>query len=134
MLPGHSELTAPFWDAVGRRELVRPVCKACGRSFFTPQVACTHCLSEDWEYRPSAGRGVVYSATVVHRAPGPGFEVPFRLAVVDLDEGWSMLANLVGGEEGSATPIGCPVTLAWIERAGVVLPAFEVQPAFEAQP
>lgn len=124
MLPERSDLTAPFWDAVDRRELVRPVCHACGRSFFTPQIACTHCLSEDWAYRPSSGRGTVYSATVVHRPPAPGFPVPFRLGVVDLDEGWSMLVNLVGGPDERLPEIGAPVTVTWIERDGRVLPAF----------
>jgi uncharacterized OB-fold protein len=120
----HSELTAPFWAAVRRRELVRPVCRSCGRSFFTPQVACTHCLSEDWAYQPSSGRGTVYSATVVHRPPGPEFPVPFRLGVVDLDEGWSMLANLVDGPDERLPALGAPVEITWIERDGRVLPAF----------
>ena len=39
------------------------------------------------DYEPSAGRGTVYSVTVVHRAPGPGFDAPFALAVIDLDDG-----------------------------------------------
>lgn len=119
-----SELTAPFWAAVERRSLVRPVCSRCGRSFFTPQIACTHCLSEDWSYQPSSGRGTVYSATVVHRPPHPGFPVPFRLGVVDLDEGWSMLANLVGGSEERVPVAGTPVEITWIDRGGRVLPAF----------
>jgi hypothetical protein len=119
-----SELTEPFWAAVRRRELVRPVCQSCGRSFFTPQVACTYCLSEGWEYQLSSGRGTVYSATVVHRPPGPEFSAPFRLGVVDMDEGWSMLANLVDGPDERLPAVGAAVELTWIERDGRVLPAF----------
>lgn len=122
-------LTREFWDAAERHELVRPVCRACGRSFFTPQVACPGCLSEDWAYEPSSGKGTVYSSTVVHRPPSPGFEVPFRVAIVDLDEGWSMLANLVDGPGTRCAPIGARVEVTWIERAGRTLPAFtEVAP------
>jgi hypothetical protein len=117
-------LTAEFWAAAARRELVRPVCADCGRSFFTPQVACPGCLSENWAYRVSSGRGAVYSATVVHRAPSPGFEVPFRLGVVDLEDGWSMLANLVDGPGERLPAIGAPVEVTWIERGGRTLPAF----------
>lgn len=117
-------LTGQFWAAAARRELVRPVCADCGRNFFTPQIACPACLSEDWSYRVSSGRGTVYSATVVHRAPGPGFDVPFRLGVVDLDEGWSMLANLVGGPDERLPAIGAPVEVTWVERDGRALPAF----------
>lgn len=117
-------LTAAFWAAAARHELVRPVCANCGRNFFTPQIACPACLSEDWSYRVSSGRGTVYSATVVHKAPGPGFDVPFRLGVVDLDEGWSMLANLVGGPDDRLPAIGAAVEVTWVERDGRVLPAF----------
>ena len=80
-------LTGEFWAHVDRKELVRPFCEACRRSFFVPQVVCGRCQSEDWSYRPSAGQGVVYSYTVVHRAPTPAFEPPYVLAVVDVDEG-----------------------------------------------
>lgn len=113
------DLTAPFWEAATGRVLVRPVCRACGRNFFTPQIACPSCLSEDWGYVPSSGRGTVYSATVVHKAPSPEFEVPYRLAVIDLDEGWSMLASLLDD-----SGIGAPVEVAWISRNGRALPAF----------
>jgi hypothetical protein len=118
------ELTAEFWAAARRRELVRPVCGDCGHSFFTPQLACPACLSENWSYRPSSGRGRVYSATVVRKPPSPGFEVPFRLGVVDLEEGWSMLATFVGGPGERLPAIDAPVEIAWVERDGRVLPAF----------
>ncbi|GAY08307.1 Zn-ribbon domain-containing OB-fold protein [Pseudonocardia sp. N23] len=122
-------LTDAFWAAASRRELVRPVCRACGRNFFTPQVACPTCLSEDWTYEHSAGRGRVYSATVVHKPPSPGFAVPFRLGIVDLDEGWSILTEFVDGPDGRLPAIDTPVQVAWIERDGRTLPAFtEVLP------
>lgn len=118
-------LTAPFWAAAAERVLVRPVCADCGRNFFSPQIACPACLSENWFYVSSSGRGTVYSATIVHKAPSPDFEVPYRLAVIELDEGWTMLANLVG--DGDAVPAsGTPVQVTWIERDGRTLPAFSV--------
>ncbi len=116
-----SALTAGFWAAAARRELVRPVCRDCGRSFFTPQIACPACLSEDWAYQPSSGRGTVYSSTVVHKAPSPGFTVPFGLGVIDMEEGWSMLATLIGDP---LPPIGCVVEVTWVERDGRTQPAF----------
>jgi uncharacterized protein len=114
-------LTEGFWEAVARHELVRPVCHACGRSFFTPQVACPTCLSEDWAYEPSSGRGRVYSATTVHKAPSPEFTVPFGLGIVDLEEGWSMLAVLVGE---TLPQQEAAVELTWVEHGGRELPAF----------
>jgi uncharacterized protein len=114
-------LTAGFWAAAARRELVRPVCRDCGQSFFTPQIACPGCLSEDWTYEVSSGHGTVYSSTIVHQPPGPGFDVPFGLGIVDLDEGWSMLATLVGERVPS---IGSAVEVTWVERGGRLQPAF----------
>jgi uncharacterized OB-fold protein len=123
--PTPSALTAPFWEAARRRVLVRPVCDECGRSFFTPQIACPACLSENWTYRPSSGRGVIYSATLVHRAPLPGLETPYRIAIVDLDEGWSMLTNVL--DVAVPAPIGATVEVAWLElNEEIVLPAFRL--------
>jgi uncharacterized OB-fold protein len=55
-------------------------------------------MAPEWEYEPSTGRGTVYSVTVVHRVPGPGFDVPFALAVIDLDDGGTLLSHVVGRE------------------------------------
>jgi uncharacterized OB-fold protein len=119
-----SELTAPFWAAAREHVLVRPRCRDCGTSFFTPQIACPACLSEDWAYEPSSGRGTVYSATVVHRAPFPGLATPYQVAIVDLEEDWSMLTNIVHAET-TPTPIGTPVEVAWVDvDAELTLPAF----------
>lgn len=88
-------LTAPFWAAAAAGQLVRPVCHECGRSHFSPQWACPHCHSENWDYQPSTGLGQVYSSTVVHRGPDTTWATPYVLAIIDLDDGWSMLSRLV---------------------------------------
>lgn len=95
-VPVPTALSRPFWEAARRGELVLPYCPVCELRFFVPEPACPGCLSRDWHYRPSAGQGTVYSVTVVHRAPGPGFDTPFALAVVDLDDGVGMLTHIVG--------------------------------------
>jgi uncharacterized OB-fold protein len=122
--PEPSELTAEFWAAARRHELVRPRCHSCGTSFFTPQIACPACLSEDWSYTPSSGRGTVYSATVVHRAPFPGLQTPYQVGIVDLEEGWSMLTNIVDSD-AAPVAIGTPVEVAFVDvDAELTLPAF----------
>ena len=91
-------LTGEFWAAVDREELVRPVCRDCGRSFFVPQFACPQCQSTNWAYEPSSGRGRVYSHTTIHRPPTPEFEAPYVLADVDVEEGWHLLTWIVDCE------------------------------------
>ncbi|MFF4486326.1 Zn-ribbon domain-containing OB-fold protein [Streptomyces sp. NPDC001544] len=99
-VPVPTELSRPFWEAARRGDLVVPYCKACDLRFFVPEPACPGCMSPDWRYAPSAGRGSVYSVTVVHRAPGPGFTTPFALAVIDLDDGGALLSHVVAGDPG----------------------------------
>ena len=52
--------------------------------------------SEEAEWRPTSGRGELYSFTVIHRPVDPArFEQPYALAIVRLDEGPYVLTNLV---------------------------------------
>jgi uncharacterized protein len=122
--PTPSSLSRPFWDAARRGVLVHPRCASCARRFFTPQICCPQCLSEDWRWTESTGHGVVYSFAVCHRAPEPGFSVPYVLAIVDLEEGWSMLSNIVGCAPEEVA-IGMAVDVAW-ERLDdeFVIPVF----------
>ena len=63
---------------------------------------CPHCGTQDaLAWKPSAGRGSLYSWTVVWRAPHPGFATPYAPAVVRLDEGWTMLSAVVGCAPGA---------------------------------
>jgi uncharacterized protein len=121
--PNVSPLTRPFWEAARRRELVCPVCLDCGQNFFTPQIACPHCLSENWEYQPSKGLGAIHSFTVVHRAPREGFDPPYVVADVDLDEGWHMLTNIVDCDPDDVR-IGQRVRVTWFDTSDAVLPVF----------
>ncbi len=126
-------LTGPFWAAVDRHELVRPVCERCGKSFFTPQVLCPVCQSSSWSYRPSTGRGRVHSHTTIHRPPDPTFTAPYIVADVELDEGWRMLTWIVDCEPEEVR-IDLPVRVRFVEGpGGDVLPAFAPDRAEEAR-
>ena len=94
-LPRPTALSRPHWD--GCREGVLRVqrCRDCGQLVFIPQPLCTRCQSDALDWTESSGRGVVYSYSVVHRPPRPAFEVPYVVAIVELEEGWHMLTNLV---------------------------------------
>ena len=47
-----------------------------------------------WER--SAGRGRLYSWTVVWRPQHPSFRVPYAPAIVDVDEGFRLMTAIVG--------------------------------------
>jgi uncharacterized OB-fold protein len=126
---GGEELTAPFWEAAARGELVRPVCDACSRSFFTPQAICPHCGSEGWTYVASDGVGAVETYSVVHHGPDPRFDTPYVLAVVELvNEGWRLMTNIVGVAPDQVH-IGMPVVPLSIAFEDRTLPGFTAAPA-----
>ncbi len=77
---------------------------------------------------PSSGRGRVYSFTVIHRPPVAGFDPPYTLAIVDLEEGWTMLSNVVNCDP-TALQIGLPVLVTWLEADSFSLPVFEPEAA-----
>lgn len=122
-LPQPSALSRPHWQ--GCREGVLRVqrCRACGTHVFIPQPLCSSCFSDALDWVDSAGQGVVYSFTVVHRAPHPSFETPYVVAIVALDEGFEMLANL--DCEPAHTAIGMRVQVAFRSlSAEIALPYF----------
>ncbi|TMA99719.1 MAG: OB-fold domain-containing protein, partial [Deltaproteobacteria bacterium] len=71
---------------------------------------CPACLSSATEWVRASGRGTVYSFTVTYQNQAAGFreELPYVLAIVELDEGVRMMTNVVGCAP-DAVRIGMPV-------------------------
>ena len=82
--------TRPFWEAATAGRLLIGTCKACGKPHYYPRALCPFCGSDATEWVAAAGRGVVYSYSVMRRLP-----VPYALAYVTLDEGVTMMTNVV---------------------------------------
>ena len=96
-VPLNPETSRPFWEAVKRHELVMPRCIRCDRLFFYPREVCPVCLSSDIDWVQVSGRGRLHSYTVIHQPANPAFrdDAPYVYALVQLDEGPRMIANLV---------------------------------------
>lgn len=96
-LPQPDRTTEEFWRAAKRHELLIPRCKSCNKYFFYPREDCPSCLSSNLEWVRVSGRGKIYSYTVVRQAAHPGFatDVPYILAIIELDEGPRMTSNVV---------------------------------------
>jgi uncharacterized OB-fold protein len=118
--------TAPFWDATAGGRLTYQVCRRCGGVVFYPRGHCTHCTSLDLEWRTSAGRGTIYTFTVIRQHGHPFFRgrVPYTVAFVDVDEGFRMLSEIVdAGPED--VRIGQRVELRWEDGGeGLRVPVF----------
>lgn len=89
--------TRPFWEACRRGQLVIQRCAACGEYQFYPRGICAHCWSEEVRWVETAGRGTVWTYTVTYQNRTPGFaeDVPYIVALVELEEGVKMFTNLV---------------------------------------
>ncbi|MHA1114492.1 MAG: Zn-ribbon domain-containing OB-fold protein [Alphaproteobacteria bacterium] len=85
--------TETFWSATAEGKLLLKQCRACGKPHYYPRAICPHCLSDDTEWVEASGRGKVYSYTILRKAP-----VPYALAYVTLDEGVTMMTNIVDCE------------------------------------
>ena len=68
------------------------------------------CGQSDFVWTDASGRGHVFSYTVLHRAPDPAFrdDLPYVVAIVALEEGPRLLANVIGCTP-DAVSIGMPV-------------------------
>jgi uncharacterized OB-fold protein len=95
-VPPRSQRSEPFWEGCRNGRLVLPCCSACGARALRAFHVCSQCGMQALAWETSAGRGSLYSWTVVWRAPHPGFATPYAPAVVRLDEGWWVLSAVVG--------------------------------------
>jgi uncharacterized protein len=82
--------TQPFWDAAAQGRLLIKRCTACGEVHHYPRPLCPFCFSDATEWRESSGRGTIYSYSVMRRV-----SVPYAIAYVTLDEGVTMMTNIV---------------------------------------
>lgn len=97
-LPSSTPLSQPYWDGCLRGDLMFQRCTACGHAIFNPAPICRWCASSALEWERSEGAGSVYSWTVVWRPQVPAFEVPYVPAIINVDEGYQMIANVIGCE------------------------------------
>ena len=91
----------PYWEGAAAGELRFRKCGRCAAAIFFPRSICPKCGAPDPDWAVSAGAGVVYACTTVHRAP-PAFadQAPYTVLLVDLDEGFRMMGGLVANAGG----------------------------------
>jgi len=122
--PAISPDTAFFWEGARNRELLIQRCSSCGALRHPPRPMCGACGSLDWDTIKASGRGTVYSYTVHHHPPVPGFEIPYAVGLIELEEGTRIVSNIVGIAAGDVR-IGMPVEVFFETFEGdLALPLF----------
>jgi len=125
-LPATDVLTAPYWEAAASGRLLIQRCAACQRFQFYPRAHCSACGAGDPTWEEASGRGVVHTFTVIHRNGSPGFaeEVPYVFAIVELEEGPRMTANVIGVDPDDVR-VDMPVQVTFIRVSdGIGIPQF----------
>jgi uncharacterized OB-fold protein len=95
VIPTPTPETQHYWDGAKIGELRLQSCNSCGKVYFPPRPFCPECGSRDVVVMKASGRGRLFSYVINH-LPTPGFEPPFAIAVVELDEGPRLMSNIVG--------------------------------------
>jgi len=88
----------PYWQAAREHRLALPKCEDCQKFWFPPSRTCPHCLSANFSFQNVSGKGKIFSFVTFHRVYRPAFanDVPYVVALIELDEGPRLLSNIMG--------------------------------------
>ena len=125
-IPQITDENGAFWTGGRDGELLIFRCTSCGYWIHPPTPRCPQCLSDAVEPQAVSGRGTVYSYTINRQAWVPGLEVPFVIAMVELDEqpGLRLMTNIVDCPT-EEVEIGMVVEVAFVERGEAFIPVFQ---------
>ncbi|MDI2130398.1 bifunctional MaoC family dehydratase N-terminal/OB-fold nucleic acid binding domain-containing protein [Yinghuangia seranimata] len=114
----------PFWDGVDEEKLLIQRCTECGTLRLPFGPGCNNCASLEWDTVEAGGLGTIYSHVTMHYPKFPAFDMPYAVALIELDEGVRTLSNIVGIPHDEVR-IGMRVALEFVQHdADLKLPAF----------
>jgi len=127
VIPGSTELTAPYWAAAREGRLVVQQCQSCRQVWHPPLPSCPHCHSASLGWHGTTGAGTVYTYTIVRHPTHFAFagRIPYVIALVELAEGPRLVTGIIDCALDDVR-VGLPVRVVFREVAdGVTLPYFE---------
>lgn len=115
-LPEPTQASQPFWDAARQHRLVIQRSRNTGAFVFYPREVSPFGAGDELEWAEVSGRGVVYSYTIARRPTAPQWaeEGPYVIAIVELDEGPHLTANIIDCEPDRVR-IGMPVVARFVD-------------------
>jgi uncharacterized OB-fold protein len=113
-LPKLNSDTRPFWEGCKKHELRFQRCLGCGHVIWPSSIICPKCHARDTEWIVASGHGIVYTYATYHVAYHPGFlsDIPYVVAIVELDEGPHLLTNIINCRVDDVK-CGMDVTVVW---------------------
>ena len=109
--PDTNPETKPYWDGCAAGKFLIRRCVACKKAHWYPRSLFPFCFS-DCEWVEGSGKGSIYTLSIMTRA-----EVPYAIAYVTLEEGPSMMTNIVDCDF-AALKIGQNVKLKFVPSEG----------------
>jgi uncharacterized protein len=125
--PSADRDTREFWAAQNAHELNFQRCSQCAHVRYLVGPLCPECRSFVFEWIASSGSGVIYSHTVVRHQTHPAFPVPYVIALVEMEEGPRLIAQL-RVDDGTTFVIGDRVRVEWEDHPQQSLPVFVLDP------
>lgn len=124
-LPLPDDASRPFYDGAMAGKLMLMRCTACGAARWPARNHCDDCLSDQFEWFEASGRGSVRTFGVMHQRYHPGFadELPYVVAIIELEEGPRLPAN-VRGVANADVRVGMPVVVDFERYDDVAIPRF----------
>jgi uncharacterized OB-fold protein len=106
-LPTLNKENSPFWDGCRQHKLRMQQCDDCEHIRFPINSVCPKCLSANFKWKDLSGRATVFSYIVFHQVYNKAFanDVPYNVALVQLEEGPRMYSNVVG-TDNDAVKVG----------------------------
>ena len=119
--------TKAFWQGAKQNKLLIQQCDSCNTKIFFPKKICPECWSEHLKWIEASGRGTVYTFSVMMDMVEPQFtpDLPYVIAMVDLDEGIRMSTRIVNCDPDDVK-IGMAVEVLFDEISPEIsLPVFQ---------
>jgi uncharacterized OB-fold protein len=120
-----SEFThTTHYQALGENKLIGSRCPACDKTYYPARPMCPVCKGGEMQGVEFSGKGKLAAYSIIYIAPTAmiqaGFDRknPYCVAVVELDEGPRICAQLVGVDvkQPQAIHVGLPVTATFLAR------------------
>ena len=133
-LPEPTPETEHFWEGTRAGELRLQRCRDCGEIYFPPRPFCPACASRNVEVFAASGRGSLLSYVINHR-PHPSFDGRYAIALVQLDEGPTLMSNIVDcPQTPEALVLDMPLEVVFeAQNEAITLPLFRPVGADAAQ-
>ena len=121
-----------FFEGAKEHKLLIQRCTNCGTLRHPPRPSCATCRSFEWDTVTASGRGTVYSFVVNHYPQVAAFDYPLVVALVELEEGTRLVANVADITPGDIS-IGMPVVSTFVDfDEDLTLPVFRPAPVASA--